>query len=229
MQKQLDNDYWNDMRKRLQKAQLLILGEMHGAFANTQIASEFIQRIGIKTVLIEVDSKYSDLFPNLSVNNIGAIEAEIRKSDSWLFEAGVLSSTHLQLHATLCEQGIRVIPIKIEDKDWNTAEQLTSDKIRKLLATATTPAIAIIGRLHARNKCYKIQNKPYAPLGWLLRDIAISVQIRYVAGEIYNFGRISVSDKSATKFLGNKNKILKKSQNRFFDFDYIVRTTRPLK
>lgn len=223
---------WHNIRNRLLKTRLLILGEMHGASVNPRIARELIRRLDIRTVLIEVNAKYAKLFSRLTVRTLQKTAEVIRKTDPWLFEAGVLSMAHLRLYATLNEQNVRVIPVKIESRDWNRAENLTTEEIRRNIAPIPGPALAIVGRLHARKRLFvqDANGKPqkYIPLGWRLRGQSVTMQIRYGKGEIYNFRCISVGEKSVLLALDRKMQLLQVSRSIYFDFEYLVRDTKPL-
>ena len=218
-----EHDVWMTINERLQKAGLLILGEMHGASVNPRIISEFVRRLNISSVFIEVDKKYAKLLKKITIKNVSATAVAIKKSDAWLFEAGVLSIAHLRLYAQFNERGIRVVPIKVEDKNWNRAEKKTAIEIKKNLTTKSQNTLLIVGNLHARKKIFG----EYRPLGWLLHD-AVHVLVRYGKGAIYNFGLIKVSDTSALRMLKKDAQALRVSRGSFFDFEYLVAETKPL-
>ena len=228
------NDVYKQLRKNLEQNKVVLLGEMHGAQVNPIVIGEIVKHLKIRLILIEVNSKYVLLFSQLRQGTEKTVAEKIKEKDAWLFDAGVLSLAHLRLYARLRKLGVHILPVKIEDQDWSLAEVKTSDHIKRILANKNkTPTLAVFGNLHMRKLPFALRDdgdkKRVVPMGWHLRNNSQSIHIRYAKGVIKNFGLMEIEDKGAYKILGNFNKMLTKSHSPYFDFDYVIRNTKPLK
>lgn len=227
-------DIWKQLKQRLIKKNIVMIGEIHGAAINPKIIAEFVRRLDIKIILIEVNTKYTLLFQCLNKKNINKSTQFIKKKDNWLFEAGVISQPHLLLYTKLITKGIKIIPVKVENRQWNNAERKTAIKIKKIMKKigSGNRALLVFGNFHARKHQFILNNVTSkikaTPLGWLLRKYCTTIKIRYGKGEIYNFGRIVLHDQTALQKLKNYNMMLYPVQTKFFDFEYIVIKTKPL-
>lgn len=225
---------YKQLRGKLVGNNAVLVGEIHGARANPVIIGEIVKHLRIGVVLIEVDAKYESLFAQLRPGMEKAMVKKIRDKDAWLFDAGVLSLAHLRLYARLNELGISILPVKIEDRDWSRAEMKTAKHIKKIFANKNikTPALVVFGNLHMRKLPFILNDcgskKRVVPIGWHLRNNGPSVRIRYAKGSIKNFGLMDIEDGRALKILGNLDARLIKSRSSYFDFDYVIRSTRPL-
>ncbi len=220
---------WLQLKKDLDLPnKILVLGEKHGAGANVPIINEFIKRLNIKLVMVEIESHHRQLLYSAVKGN--KIQLEKLKKN-WIAQSGVIGKEHLRLFAELIKQNKTIEPIKNDHKTWNTAEQKTAETIKKVLKKhKNLPTMIIMGSLHARKKSFKMtfesKTKPYTPLGKILSDQVITVRIRYGKGHIYNFGLRKVTDQ---RILQNTQKGLAKSPSIFFDYDYIIPKTKSIK
>lgn len=208
----------------------LLLGEIHGVRQNIQALDYLVRTLGIHAVCIEVSSGYASDFRLLRMNSCRKLLNKIRKRDPWVFKAGVLSSEHLEYYATLQERGVHVIPVKEEQKVWNQAEKRMAENILKAIKKTKTPCIATVGNYHARKKKFHVpdDNSLYTPLGWLLRDLSVSIQIRYAKGAAFNFHTIQLTDPTVKEKLGTEKLKLLTSRSQYFDYDMLLRKASPV-
>lgn len=209
---------------------VLLLGEIHGVRENIQALEYFVREAGIQTVCIEVGSEYAFDFRSLRMSSYKSLESKIRKRAPEIFESGVLSQEHLQYYARLREQGIQVIPVKEEQKAWNSAEKRMAENIRTAVKTHAAPCAVTVGNYHARNKRFRLSGDAflYTPLGWLLRDHSVSIQIRYAKGSAFNFHTIQLSDRTAHEKLEGKKHKLIPSHSWYFNYDMLLRKASPV-
>lgn len=219
-----------EFKKYLFGQKLIILGEMHGAEVNPKVVDTFVKALGVKHILIEIEGKYEKPFLLLKKREVKKFLLSLQK-DSWIFKAGLLGTSHIKLFQKYLRNGMRVIPVKVESKNWNIAETKTARNIEKVLSSLndSSPALLVFGHLHARKAPFYLEGNSYKPLGFLLRKKAISVQVRYAVGEIFNFKNIKIEDDIAKKLIANNIKGLTASTSRFFDYFYIVPSTKMLK
>lgn len=219
-----------EFKKHLAGKKLIILGEMHGAEANPKVIDAFVKAFDIRNILIEVENRYKKLFMLLKRREFKKFFRLLGK-DSWIFEAGVIGASHIELFQKYLHKELRIIPIKVESKDWNTAEAKTARNIEKVLSGIkdNNPVLLVVGHLHARKIPFRLDGKLYKPIGSLLNKKSLSVQIRYGEGEIFNFRKMKIQDNYAKKYVARGIKGLMPSNNRFFDYFYIIPSTKPLK
>ncbi|MEK7651482.1 MAG: hypothetical protein AAB377_03070 [Patescibacteria group bacterium] len=91
-----------------------------------------------------------------------------------------------------------------------------------------------MGNLHARNKKFKFKESGggvayYNPVGARLNGKAISVCVKYGKGNIKNFKIIKLKDSISLKRIGKrKEMLLPAKRDRYFDFHFIIKETKPL-
>lgn len=228
------------IKNRMNKKPILIIGEIHGALENIDIIDSLRKELDVKVVFIELESKWDKYFKH---SNKKGFDKEMRgklfsSRESWLIESGLIGEESFAFWKLLTQEGCRIVCAKIDHRDWNIAEQLTADNILKIVKKIEKNPnkerfIIVFGKLHARKNKFSInyENKilNLKPIGYLLREYSTSLQIRYGSGEIYNFGNKKVNDKKAIKLLGKRNIILRKNSGEYFDYDLIVRKSRPVK
>lgn len=219
-----------EFKKKLGGNRLLILGEIHGAESNPRVINDFVKSFGIRSILIEVESRHKKAFGFLKNGNPKRFLKALKK-DNWIFDAGVVGAAHLKLFQNYLKKGINIIPAKIESRNWNAAESKTARNIEKILAKIGSrgPALLVFGRLHARKTNFRLNRKSYKPLGALLRDNAVSIGIHYGRGEVFNFRKIKIKDENIKKFISKGAKGLTASNNRYFDYFYIIPNTKAIK
>jgi len=217
-----------EFKKNISEKKLIILGEIHGAEVNPKIIKAFVRTFHIRNILIEVESRHKKAFTYLKRGEYSKFFKLLRK-DSWLFEAGLMGASHMKLFQKYLRSGMRIIPVKVEHKNWNTAEIKTAFNIKKTLENINdNPALLIVGHLHARRVNFRLNKALYKPLGSLLEEDAVSVQIRYSKGKIFNFKEIEIKDNVAQRFILSGIEGLVPSSSRFFDYFYIVPNTKAL-
>lgn len=226
-------DYWGLLENQLRRAKrLLLLGEMHGAEANPKVIDAFVRRLKIQVVMIELETKWREIFPLLAHGRAKEFAKRLRREE-WLCRSGVIGQRHVRLFRQYLREGKRIIPVKIEHPDWNVAERKTAKTIRQLLKKYPREKVLVVmGNLHTRKKPFTLYEKKHrkrlVPLGALLNRDIISVRIRYGRGRIYNFRFLSLRDPYALRHCRNKGGGLTRSRSRYFDYDYIISKTKPL-
>lgn len=223
-------DNWKTLLTEMESSnkRLLILGETHGAKINPEILDVFVNKLGIQTVMLELETKWQSTFELLK-NKPAEFVREISKEE-WLVQSGLIGREHLPILGKFLENGKKIVPIKIDDRDWDTADRKTADFIRKYIQENPREKILlVIGNLHARTKPFILtdnnQGTKNTPLGYHLANIAISTLIRYPKGEIYNFDQIKIEDE---KWLDLKTGSLIRSTDQCFAWEYMARKTEPL-
>lgn len=204
----------------------MLLGETHGALVNPKIIEMFVKKLEINIVIIELEKKWNVFFP-LLIKNENQFLQFIQK-EKWICESGVIGKEHIILFQKLMQHGIKILPIKIENKNWNVAEQKTVKYITSILKKYPNKnVLGVIGKLHARKKPFSLKEngkkRKYIPLGSILHNASIHVRIRYQKGTIYNFGSMTIKDDGVKNREG-----LFVSRSPFFDYDFCIRTTRPI-
>lgn len=222
-------NYWEQLTRQVQKRNIILLGEMHGADINTKIIDTFVRQLKTHTIMIEVESKWQKIFP-LLVNNPKEFIKQLSK-EHWITKSGLMGKEHIHLFRKYLKKNKKIVPIKIENRNWNKAEKQTAEAILNYIKKnpKEKTILIIVGNLHARKKPFflneKNRKRKFIPLGFLLKKNATTVKIRYGQGEIYNFKNISIKDRGALKY---KKIVLQPSFSKYFDWDYIVPEAHPI-
>jgi len=227
------NKFWDKIKSQIKsKRHIIFLGETHGAKINPVIIDEFVNKLKIDVILVELEPKWKKSFLYLEK---GQKEKFIKsfKGEDWIFQSGIIGDQHIKLFSKYLKEGKKIIPIKIENKNWNVSESKTSKNIKDIFKSNPDKNILLImGKLHARKKTFKFnfngETKRLIPVGFNIAKDSINIQIRFGNGEIYNFGKIKVNDKFALKYSQKNNKGLIKSNSQYFDYDFVVSNTKAI-
>ena len=226
----MKNNGLQELKESLTHKRLILLGEIHGAEVNTKIIARLVSELKIRIIMLELEKKWSSSLSTLKKKKYISL-IDLFKKEQWIFESGLLGKKHLILFRRFLLNGKEIIPVKTENKIWNNAEKLTANNVDKILKNTAGTAILIMGNLHTRKKTFfmkeKGKKKKYIPLGSYLNSRAVSVCIRYGKGEAFNFRPIILKDKEAYNS-GTALGILRKSRSKFYDFDYLVKSTKPI-
>lgn len=209
---------------------MIILGELHGAKVNLKVISDFVRRLEIRTVMVELEAKWRKALDSLSQNTLQSCVRKLKK-EHWLRESGLISKAHLRLFSQYRRRGIKIIPIKVEDRVWNNAEKKTAHAINEALKKYSNhTALLVVGNLHARKVPFRLRNdrRKYVPLGSHLGLRALSILVRYGSGKIYNFGEMTVRDNYALQHLKDKKTMFIPSRSKYFDYEYLLAHTEPM-
>ncbi|PIR87985.1 MAG: hypothetical protein COU10_01605 [Candidatus Harrisonbacteria bacterium CG10_big_fil_rev_8_21_14_0_10_45_28] len=222
--------YWEELKRLIARDNsLIMLGEKHGAEVNPRIIDKFVKELKIDDIFIELNSRYEKTVDLLKYGQFEKFSKELGLSQ-WILPSGLLGMSHLKIFQKFLRADIKIHPVKVESENWNTAEIKTSKKIEIILKKDKTRlGLLVMGNLHARKKSFRLEKKLYKPVGFLLAENIISVQIRYAAGAIYNFRKIGLKDAGAARMVAQGEIGLIPSKSIYFDYDYIVTKTNPLK
>lgn len=227
------NKYWGKIKNQLQnKKRIIFLGEIHGAKINSAIIDEFVNKLEINVIMVELESKWEKSFLYLKKGQKEKFIKSFKKED-WIFQSGLIGDEHIKLFSKYLKEGEKIIPIKIENKNWNISESRTSKNIKSILeANPNKNLLLIMGKLHARKKpfLFNFNNKikRLIPTGFNIGKYSINIQIRYGNGEIYNFGKVKIYDKFALRYFEKNSGGLIKSHSQYFDYDFIVPNTQAI-
>jgi len=87
--------------------------------------------------------------------------------------------------------------------------------------------LVVLGRLHARKGEFRINNEKFIPIASHFKQKAISINMRYGIGTIYNFKEKRINDPYAKKITSKKESFfLRKSKSIYFDYDLFLRKSK---
>lgn len=225
-------DYWRQIKNQLQdKKHIIFLGEFHGAKINSAVVDKFVNELDIDVIMIELEAKWQKSFSYLKKGQEDKFIKSFKKED-WIFQSGLVGNEYIKLFSKYLKKGKKIIPIKVEDQDWNISETKTVKNIKKFLKTNPNKNVLVImGRLHMRKKPFYFnfdgKSKRLIPIGSHFNKFSISVQIRYCNGEAYNFRKMKINDGVVLKCYSQKNYLIK-SHSQYFDYNFITSNTKAI-
>lgn len=203
-----------------------ILGEIHGSINNIEAIKRLIKALEIKHVLFELPSDWNIL---LSKNNLDLKELIGKLS---LLKDGRVGLKHIELFQQLYHSGINISFVDVAETDWNTEyenrdEIIATNFVNYLKQNTKGNTLIILGRIHARSRCFKMNKQKYIPAGYLIRNKiknSIHIEVKYTGGSIYNFKikKLPAVKNTASEFN------LTKSHSIYFDYECWVGESKPL-
>lgn len=216
---------------------LVIIGETHGVASNPAIIDWVVRLVDAHSILLELEKKWTSYLKNITSKKSAHSFARALAKEQWITQSGLIGKEHVRFFSRWIKKGIALYGVKVERLEWNSAERLTAQEIRKKCAQYKTGTygILVVGSLHARNKpFYFFSNKKrvqrYTPLGYLLKDVSVSIRIVYRGGTFFNFGirKIRTRHPATLDVCGAAYRI-RKSRSVYFDYDLLVGVASPIK
>ncbi|MBP6855748.1 MAG: hypothetical protein KBC26_02125 [Candidatus Pacebacteria bacterium] len=215
---------------------LVIIGETHGVASNPAVIDWVVRVVNAHSILLELEKKWTSYLKNIASKKSAHSFVRALAKEQWIVQSGLIGKEHLPFLLRWSKEKRNIVGIKVEHPAWNDAERLTAQEIRRNLNVLkrNRQNIAVVGNLHARTKPFRLFSagegvRRYIPLGYLLRDVAVSIRVVYCGGTCMNFGFKKIQKHRLIHVNQEGAYVIRKSRSSYFDYDIFVGRAVPMK
>jgi len=216
---EFDESTCQNLATDLEKARLLILGEMHGVKENADIIYTLFKRFGFRHLALEWEPELKEVVEKFLMS--GELDFDAIKDSP----DGRITAGHFALIKKLKNEGLLEHVTCFDEGsgggDWNKRDETMAKNI--LANLSNLPTLVVAGNLHVKIEPIAFDDEPgeHHPMGENVKKEISDVptgEIEYLTGEFHNYGAKKFGELPEGGKLPNKAKFYRK-ENGLYVFE----------